>query len=99
MKTKTTIRTMEITLEKSKLMFIGTSSLTIFSWCTDCHKRAQLLPPEEIAFAAPRTVYRWIENEQVYFTELPGGLVLVCSMCAERERRDCSEDIVMSSEV
>lgn len=76
---------MEITLEKSEMITIGSCRRTIFSWCAACGERTRLLPPEEIAFATPRTIYQWVEYRKVYFTELPDGLLLVCLSCAERE--------------
>lgn len=88
MKTKKTIRTMEITLEKSELTFVGNRRRTIFAWCTPCGERTRLVPPEEISCTSPRVIYQWIENRKVYFTELPDALLLVCSSCAEREKKN-----------
>jgi len=85
-KTKRTTKTMEITLEKSELRLTANRRRMIFGWCATCGERAMLLPPEEIICASPRQIYQWIENGKVYFRELPDGLLLVCSICAEREK-------------
>lgn len=79
---------MEITLEKSELRIVANRRRTIFGWCVMCGERTRLVPPEEIISVSTRAVYQWIESRKIYFTELPGGLLLVCATCAEREKEE-----------
>jgi excisionase family DNA binding protein len=75
-------RRTEIVIETERLLLLRDASRSLFLWCDACRAEVRMLAPEEVASAAKvsvRTIYRWIEAEQLHFTETPGGELLICA--------------------
>ena len=50
-------------------------------YCARCPSPTPLIAPEEAAVLAgvsTRTIYRWVEAEQLHYSETPEGRLLVC---------------------
>lgn len=70
----------EITFETNVLIVRRThQSRPIF--CNTCLSSVFLVAPDTAATLAgvsTRTIYRWVELEQIHYTETPDGRLLVC---------------------
>jgi len=74
-------RTTKITVETERLLVVRQHGHQVNGWCAECHTQTQMLIPEEaaaIAAVTPRTIYRWVEDGKLHFTELPDGRLLIC---------------------
>jgi excisionase family DNA binding protein len=72
----------EITIETDRVVVISRRNLSAQSWCGACGKRVSMITIDEAAMLArvsSRTVYRWVEDERLHFTETSDGRLLVCS--------------------
>jgi hypothetical protein len=70
----------EITIETERMLFVS-SPKRVVTWCAACGARADMVPVDEAAILArvnSRTIYRWVEAEQLHSSETPQGLLLVC---------------------
>ena len=73
-------RRTEITVETSLLVWRRAGQRALLS-CATCASPTPLIAPDEAAALAgtsTRTIYRWVEAEQLHFTETPDGRLLVC---------------------
>jgi len=73
-------RRTEITVETSLLVWRSQRRHDPLS-CAACPSPTLLIAPEEAAVLAgtnTRTIYRWVEAEQLHFAETPDGKLLVC---------------------
>jgi hypothetical protein len=71
---------LEITLETSRLVLRRSNNQTTV-WCLACSSPVQSVSPEEAAWLAgvnTRTVYRWVEAEQLHFIETAEKTSLIC---------------------
>ena len=78
-----TRRRMEITVEQRTLVLRRTVHRVPLEtvWCLQCPAQTLLVTPEEaarLASVSPRTIYRWVESEQVHYLETSEGELLVC---------------------
>lgn len=74
-RTVTTIETHEVWVVRSRLSPQG----LVCASCMDEGRR--MLTAQEAALCAgvsQRTVYRWVEDGRIHFTETPDGSVFVC---------------------
>ena len=74
-------REIELKIEKSETIIVRRRRQIILARCTDCGREVEMFSPEEaavIAETSPRRIYHAIESNQIHFTELPEGLLLVC---------------------
>ena len=72
----------EITVETHRLLIVRKRGVSVRVWCEECLTRVEMITPNEAAVFASvssRTIYRWIEEAKLHFTEQPGGALLVCS--------------------
>jgi hypothetical protein len=70
----------EITIETDRMLYIS-SPRKVLSWCATCGAQAEMVPVDEAAILRrvdSRTVFRWVEAEQVHFSETANGLLLIC---------------------
>ena len=61
--------------------------------CDKCVEPSGMITPDEAAVlfnVSTRAVYRWLETEAVHFSEVSGGMLLVCfnSLAATAVRSD-----------
>lgn len=73
-------RRMEITVE-TRQMVIRRNTNQAPIWCIGCLSPVQLVTPEEAAALAgvsTRTIYRWVEAEQLHFIETAEQSPLIC---------------------
>ena len=78
---KTRKRT-EITIETDRIIVLSRRKVSVVSWCRECNQRVQMVTVDEAAAMvglSSRTVYRWIEAEEVHSTETAERFLLVCS--------------------
>ena len=74
-----------MTFETSEIMLLRSAPIPLAAGrCVQCAEPSAVaaLTPEEAALFAhvtPRTVYRWVEQGLVHFTETPEGLLHICS--------------------
>jgi hypothetical protein len=76
-----TKRRIEITVEKHRVLTIGTRKISAVGWCAPCGMKVRMVTAEDasrIAQVTPRTIYRWAETRQLHFTESQDGLLLIC---------------------
>lgn len=76
-----TKRRTEITVETDRVFVIRRRSGSVLAWCAECAALVKMITPDEAAALAgisSRTIYHWIESEQIHFTETAGGQMLVC---------------------
>jgi hypothetical protein len=76
-KTKTT----ETTVEKSELFVLRKPSRIVLAWCARCGAEVRMFTPEEAAVTkrvSTRTIYAFVEDGRIHFTEKADGLLLVC---------------------
>jgi len=80
----------EITIEVDELLLIGTRrGGSVRIWCPACETEVAMVTPEQAAAAArvsSRMIYRWIEADQLHFTERPDGSLLVCANSLQARR-------------
>jgi len=73
-------RRTEITIETSRRLVIRRFSGGSRSWCAECSAEVWMITPTQaavIAEVSSRTIYRWIEEGKLHFTESL-GVLLVC---------------------
>ena len=77
---------MEITVESRRLVLRrnptqAATADAVRVWCAECPPQIPLLTPDEaaaLACVSTRTIYRWVESQQVHYLETSGGRLLVC---------------------
>ena len=72
----------EITIETERIVVISKPKLSAVVWCPKCCCRVRMITVDEagtIAGVSSRTVYRWVEADQLHFAEMHDGRFLVCS--------------------
>jgi hypothetical protein len=77
----TTRKKTEISVQIDRMLVISTRLVTSRAWCKSCGKRVVMLRADEaarLAGVSSRTLYRWVEDRLVHFTETQDQLVLVC---------------------
>lgn len=70
-----------ITVETHEVWVIRKTQQPSFSFCAECGVAVRLLEPVEAARLARlslRTIYRWVEEGRVHFTETPDGELFIC---------------------
>jgi hypothetical protein len=70
----------EITIETDRVWFIS-SPRKVVGWCVVCDTEAELLPVDEAALlrcVSSRTIFQWVETQQVHASENANGLLLIC---------------------
>jgi len=75
------IRRTEITIEKHRTLSIRRRQNFSRHWCGECQAEVQVITPDEAALIAnvsSRTIYRWIEEAKIHFTE-DVGILLICA--------------------
>ena len=53
----------------------------VVGWCLTCGAKAEMVPVDEAAILRrvdSRTIFRWVEAEQVHASETANGLLLIC---------------------
>lgn len=69
------------TIETHSTLIIRRRRRSVREWCTVCGGEVPMVSPDEgaaIAGVTSRTIYAWIENDTVHFSETPEGFTLVC---------------------
>ena len=77
-------RTTEIKIESEEIYLLRRSRRPIRAWCAECEAVVQMVTPDEAANLAgvtARTVYRWIEQGKVHFTETAAGKATAQENC------------------
>ena len=70
----------EITVE-TRLLVLRRARNHARLFCATCLSPTPLIAPDEAAVLAgvsTRTIYRWVEAEQLHYSETPEGRLLVC---------------------
>lgn len=73
-------RRTEITIETSRRFVVSEFRGSLTSWCDECLAEVLMITPNEAADRtglSSRTIYRWIEEGKIHFSE-QFGIVLVC---------------------
>ncbi len=93
-----TKRRIEITVEKHRLVVLSRRNQSMIAWCEACCAQVQMVTPDEAAQlrrVSTRTIYRWIENERLHFTETEKGFSLICFQSIENNAsapQECREE-------
>ena len=73
----------EITIEVDELMLVRSRRVdSVQFWCAACAAEVAMVTPEQAAVMAgvsSRTIYRWVEEARIHFTEDLRGSLLVCA--------------------
>lgn len=75
-------RRTEITVETRQLLIVRRRGGSICAWCKGCLSEVRMITASEAAAFAgvsPRTIYRWIEEAKLHFSEDPGGSLWICA--------------------
>lgn len=70
----------EITIETERMLFIS-SPRKVIGWCAACDAQAEMVPVDEAAVLRrvnSRTIFGWVEANQVHSSETANGLLLIC---------------------
>jgi hypothetical protein len=81
MRRKKTVRTIELTFERSEISVALKPRSTALSWCPSCRAHVPFVTPAEAARqtgASLRTIFRWVEASEIHFLETPDRVLLVC---------------------
>jgi len=71
----------EITIETERILVISRGKNPGRARCETCDKRVALLTIDEaarLAQVSSRTVYRWVEDGKLHFTETSDARLLIC---------------------
>ena len=72
----------EITIETDQVLVVSRRrTKTLRAWCGACAEEVIMMTVDEAAFAvsvSSRTVFHWVEDYKLHFTETPKGLLFVC---------------------
>jgi hypothetical protein len=74
-------RRTEIIVETHRMVTIRHKRGVVRAWCSGCAKRVRMVTAEQAATivgVSPRVIHRWIEADQVHFSETPEGSLLIC---------------------
>jgi hypothetical protein len=58
------------------------------TWCPICHDKVRMMLAEKAATVCQcsrRKIYRWIEEGDLHYVEMPGGEVMVCGRSLSRK--------------
>ena len=67
----------EIIVETHRLLIIRRRGDSIRAWCEGCLAEVEMITPNKAAAVAnvsSRTIYRWVEDAKLHFTESDGAL-------------------------
>jgi hypothetical protein len=71
----------EITIETDRIVVISGRSHSARAWCKSCGRQVTMVTVDDaarLARVSSRTIFRWVEDEKLHFTERPDGCLLVC---------------------
>ena len=74
-------RRTEITIETERVVVVR-RRLTVGAWCRSCDRQVAMVTVDEAARMAgvsSRTIYRWVEADQLHFNETAEGQLLICT--------------------
>jgi excisionase family DNA binding protein len=74
-------RRTEITIETERVVIVR-RRLTVRVWCRSCDRQVTMVTVDEAARMAgvsSRTIYRWVEADQLHFNETAEGRLLICT--------------------
>jgi excisionase family DNA binding protein len=67
--------------ELPKVVIINRAFVSPQKTCDRCAKPSGMITPEEAAVlfnVSTRTIYRWLEAGSIHFSEMSGGMLLIC---------------------
>lgn len=76
-----TRRRTETTIEIDEVLVLRHRIRASQLWCSQCSEQVPIVNIDQagvVAGVSSRTIYRWVEADQLHFTETPKGLLLVC---------------------
>ena len=85
-------RRTEITIEAHRTLVLRRPGRSLLARCATC--AGESLMPHEAATLArvdTRTIYRWIEDEQIHFTETEGQMLVCLGSLSDIARSALSE--------
>jgi hypothetical protein len=88
------IKRTAITIETHRVLLVRRRGRLIRGWCEGCLAEVRMITPYEAATLADvssRTIYRWIEEAKLHFSEEPGGSLLVCADSLRANYINCEE--------
>ncbi|MGA9994406.1 MAG: hypothetical protein WBP93_03275 [Pyrinomonadaceae bacterium] len=71
----------EIIVETDELLIVRMPTSPIQCWCNWCETEVAMTSVDNAALlsgTSSRSVYRQVESGEVHFTEMTGGLLLIC---------------------
>lgn len=74
-------RRTEIIVEVDQIIIAKTSASPVVAWCECCAQKVRMITPDEAAIItqhSTRTIFRWVENGRVHFSESPLGSIRIC---------------------
>lgn len=78
------VKRTETTVETHQVLYVRRNSepdSSLLKWCPECVGPSQWISPDQAAVlrgTSCRTIYRWIEMQQVHFRETSEGMVWLC---------------------
>jgi Helix-turn-helix domain len=71
------------------------SGTNVQTWCPKCLDKVRMMLAEKAATVcrcSRRKIYRWIEEGDLHYIEMPGGEVMVCgrSLAKKMDELDCT---------
>jgi len=73
-------RRTEIMIETERLFYISSPRMVV-DWCAVCEAQAEMISVDQAAMfcrVSSRTIFQWVEQQQVHAHETANGLLLIC---------------------
>jgi hypothetical protein len=70
-----------ITVEIDRVVLVSKHRSGLVAWCAACASRVRMVTADEaagVAQASSRDIFRWVEADQLHFTETPEGQLFIC---------------------
>jgi len=80
-RTRRSRRSAEITVETEETLVVRSRRGPVQLACPACRQEVSMIRPEEAARIAgvnTRTIYRWVEEGKIHFSEALGASLLIC---------------------
>jgi hypothetical protein len=74
-------RRRKVIVETREVVILHQAETRPALWCQSCRVMAPMVSPEDavrLAAVTSRTIYRWVEDEKIHYSETPDGRLWIC---------------------
>ncbi len=75
------LKSIKVAVKRRRVVIINRPFIAPQTRCVRCAKPSGMITPDEAAVlfnVSTRTVYRWLEADSIHFSEMSGGMLLIC---------------------